>query len=208
MIHTHTQIIIDTIKKKGFKSYLEIGVHVPEHNHYLIPCQFKVGVDPNPNSRATFTGTSDEFFKEIIEDYYDGEPDSNIWFDAIFIDGLHWSEQVKKDFDNSLACLNEGGIIFIHDTDPKEERFSVYPRKEPRRWNGDVMKFIAHLPSYSCIDWRTPNWEANGLTVVKRSTRVAYDPPYGGMSIDWKTFREHREEILQLCSKEEFDKWI
>lgn len=192
-METHTSLLNEVIAKKGFISYLEIGVHVPANNFDLIKCKFKIGVDPN--GRANFTGTSDEYFKHNKQS-----------FDCIFIDGLHWSEQVRKDFENSLQCLNDGGVIFIHDTDPKEERFSVYPRQEPRRWNGDVFKFISTLSSYEGIDWRTPDIEANGITVIKRNTRVAYDPPF--KDIDWQTFRNNRKQLLQLCTKEEFDKWI
>jgi hypothetical protein len=195
----HTDLINYVIKKKGFKSYLEIGVHRPEHNHHLIDCQFKIGCDPNPDSRASFTGMSDEFFNLWVKTGYPPQ------FDIVFIDGLHWSEQVKRDFENCLSIMTDG-IILIHDTDPKEERFSVYPRKEPRRWNGDVFKFIAQLPSYSGIDWRTPDVDANGLTVVKRSNRVAYDPPY--KDLDYQTFKENRKEILQLCTRQEFEEWV
>ena len=30
-------------------------------------------------------------------------------FDLIFIDGLHHADQVKRDFENSLRCLNDNG---------------------------------------------------------------------------------------------------
>lgn len=201
-MNAHTELINWVIKEKGFKSFLEIGVHNPAHNHHQINCQFKIGVDPNPESNASFTGTSDEFFEVIIKRGFG----PLIGFDCAFIDGLHWSEQVKNDFENCMNTLNMGGVIFIHDTDPKEEKYSVYPRKEPRRWNGDVMKFIAELPGYSQIDWRTPEVDANGLTVVKRSNRVAFDPPFKGCN--WNTFKENRKDILQLCSLEEFKSWI
>jgi predicted O-methyltransferase YrrM len=42
-------------------------------------------------------------------------------FDIIFIDAYHKYEQVVKDFENSIACLEDRGIIFLHDTDPYSE---------------------------------------------------------------------------------------
>jgi predicted O-methyltransferase YrrM len=36
-------------------------------------------------------------------------------FDIIFIDGDHSYEGVKKDYDNALPLLNEGGYIVFHD---------------------------------------------------------------------------------------------
>ena len=38
-------------------------------------------------------------------------------YDLIFIDGNHNYDFVKQDFDNSLAMLNEGGVIAFHDVD-------------------------------------------------------------------------------------------
>ena len=40
-------------------------------------------------------------------------------FDLIFIDGDHRYEQAKKDLDNSMPCLAEGGIIAYDDADQR-----------------------------------------------------------------------------------------
>lgn len=210
MKEPHTITINHLIHKFNLQSYLELGLHKRENNFDLIKCKFKISVDPLPECLASFTGTSDEFFeyntRARLHNYLGADVDASYSFDIIFIDGLHHSEQVRKDFINSLMCLNDKGFILIHDTDPKEERYAVWPRMEPRRWNGDVFKFITELPGYSQIDWRTPDIDANGLTVVKRSNRVKYESPFKGC--DWKTFNENRKQILQLCSKEEFEQWI
>ena len=44
------------------------------------------------------------FFLKIIENLI-----------VYFIDGLHENDQVCKDLENSLNCINENGIIFLHD---------------------------------------------------------------------------------------------
>lgn len=203
----HTELINYVIEKKGFKSYLEIGVHKPEHNFDLIKCQFKIGVDPNPQSKANFTGTSDEFFQTIISEFpLDGYKQPDIFFDCIFIDGLHWSEQVKKDFENSLACLNEGGVILIHDTDPKTEEYASWPRNAPRRWNGDVYKFMYELRKMNGVDYATPDIDANGITVVKENFGVINiglnaEPSY-------QHFVKERKYLLNLCTLNEFKEWL
>jgi len=58
-----------------------------------------------------YQGTSDEFFNI----YY------HLKWDLVFIDGCHDAEQVLKDITNSLACLNEHGLIVCHDTYPPSE---------------------------------------------------------------------------------------
>lgn len=205
---THTPLIQYAIDKIGAKSYLEIGINNPDNNFNQIKCQFKIGVDPNPLSKASFTGTSDEFFKMLGEQLplLDTFSVSPPMFDVVFIDGLHWWIQVVNDFNNALRYLKSGGVIIIHDTDPKEERFAVYPRVERGRWNGDVYKFIARLPMYGKIDWRTPETDPNGLTLVKKSEREMQEPAYN--DCDYKTFKENRKEILNLCTWEQLKEWL
>lgn len=191
----HTPFIQYAIDKIGARSYLEIGINNPAKNFDLIKCQFKIGVDPNPLSKASFTGTSDEFFRV-----------NEIMFDVIFIDGLHYSDQVERDFYFSGEMLRPGGVIIIHDTDPKEERFAVYPREQRGRWNGDVYKFITKLPEIDAWSWRTPENDPNGLTFVKRWAMEKVEPKY--KDCDWKTFKENRKEILNLCTWEELKQWL
>lgn len=212
----HTSIINEIIRLKGFTSYLEIGINDPSKNFDLINCKFRVGVDPAPTAKANFFGTSDEFFDSMnvqknlvtkcgaisLMGYESLNP--VIRYDCILIDGLHHADQVKKDFENSLSCLNEGGIILIHDTNPAEERFTAVPRKERGRWNGDVWKFITELYNYP-VEWRTVKEDANGLTVVKIGNGST-PPPEGER--DWAYFTQHKEAFLNLCSFEELKQWI
>ena len=88
---TRTEIIQVLINKTNGKNYLEIGMG-PGTNFSQIQCENKVCVDPTPTVPVTFTLTSDEFFKQNKDK-----------FDVVFIDGLHWSEQVYKDIINKLG---------------------------------------------------------------------------------------------------------
>ena len=80
--------------------------------------------------------TSDEFFEE-----------NQRTFDLIFIDGLHLAEQVLRDVYNSLAVLNSGGALLLHDCNPVDERAQTrnVDLAEGSTWNGDTWKVIAFL---------------------------------------------------------------
>jgi glycosyltransferase involved in cell wall biosynthesis len=140
---TRDSIINKFLKDK--ESYLEIGVEYGT-SFKNIDMENKVGVDPDPKFEddRLIKKTSDDFFKENTQK-----------FDIIFIDGMHQSDYVLRDFNNSMESLNEGGIIFMDDVLPANEREQykipikhVYENgilkyKEP--WTGDVWKFIYYL---------------------------------------------------------------
>lgn len=136
------EIINKIIKKNSYERYLEIGCFKDE-NFNKINITYKVGVDPV--SGGTVRKTSDEYFKNNKE-----------YFDIIFIDGLHYFDQVKKDIENSLDFLNTKGIIIVHDCLPSKIRDQMIPRAH-EKWNGDVWKAIVefrtkdHLDVYTCF---------------------------------------------------------
>jgi hypothetical protein len=159
------EVIQSIIDKKKTCSYLEIGVS-DGFNFFRIKARKKFAVDPyfrfsktrrrlwmikNPYNLGTkyFEVTSDDFFSRI---------DRKLKFDLIFIDGLHTYEQSLKDVFNSLAHLNERGLIIIHDCNPPheaaanpveagldEETSGISGR--PGEWCGDVWKTICYLRS-------------------------------------------------------------
>ena len=134
-------IVQEIINIKKYNSYLEIGTF---HDELFgnIKCKKKVGVDPV--SGGTIRKTSDQFFKENIDT-----------FDCIFIDGLHYYSQVKKDIQNSLKVLNPNGIILLHDCLPNNYFEQAVPRCQIT-WNGDVWKAIVeqrvqeNTDTYTC----------------------------------------------------------
>lgn len=98
-------------------SYLELGYENLENvgNNFKQVDGFKsqISVDMN-NHNATYTMTTDEFFK--INKHK---------FDIIYIDAGHTYEQVLLDYNNSVKALNEGGVIFIHDLFPPNIEFTI-----------------------------------------------------------------------------------
>jgi len=166
------EIIQNIIEKKRYKKYLEIGCFDDElFNH--IKCEKKVGVDPV--SGGTIRATSDLFFKNNNEN-----------FDCVFIDGLHEYYQVKKDIENSLKFLNEGGIILLHDCLPN----SYYEQATPRCqwvWNGDVWKAIVEYRKSQDLDVYTCYADFGIGVILKRPNQNLLEYPkndYANLSFE------------------------
>lgn len=165
------------------KSYLEIGVFDRNKNFNKIKIGKKTCVDPDPNAKADFIQTSDAFFAANRET-----------FDVIFIDGLHEAEQVKRDFDNALNCLNENGFIVMHDCNPQNKQMTELPGYE-NQWCGDVYLFAVTLSEYSGIDFRTVDMDY-GCTVVWKDKGKTGKPLL--YSINWEVFDKNRKQLLRL----------
>lgn len=128
---TRTEILNTLIKRFNYKTYLEVGVSDPSKNFDLIECRMKISVDPN--GRACFTGTSDEFFAE-----------NKLNFDLVFIDGLHEEQQVTKDIDNALNCINDNGTVVLHDCLPLSEE-QQSETHNGSVWVGTVWRSLAKI---------------------------------------------------------------
>lgn len=162
MITHHTQLLNALIEKYNLKSYLEIGVQNPANNFDKIKADYKEGVDPEVVRYSIQTMTSDSYF-DILPNYTK--------FDLIFIDGLHTADQVKRDFENSLRCLNDNGFIVIHDVLPENEAGTIVPR-ETKQWWGDVYKWAMNISQYAGIGYKTFSIDNGCMLVWKDSSRV------------------------------------
>ena len=191
---TRTEIIQGLINKINGKRYLEIGMG-PGTNFLQIKCEYKVCVDPTPTVPVTYELTSDAFFEQ-----------NNEMFDIVFIDGLHWSEQVYKDIVNSLNVLNEGGYIICHDMNPHLEFIQRYPQAIPEsEWTGDCWKAWVKLKT-----------ERNDLNML------VVDSDYGcGViskgkqklikvkeELTWELLEKNRIKLLNLVSIDKFKKML
>src|SRR5262245_59645274 len=134
----HTEVIQHYINAKGAKSYLEIGLG-DLTNFHAIECEFKQGVDPDnekalPEATAAgivFRMSADAFFRLHDEDH--GK------YDIIILDGLHHADQLQRDIEGALSCLDKGGVIIVHDINPVNEEMTIVPR-QTKQWTGDVYK--------------------------------------------------------------------
>ena len=145
-------LIKKVIKTHNFKSYLEIGCD-DDYSFKKIDVPEKIGVDPY--SGGNFKGTSDQFFSQNKKK-----------FDCIYIDGLHEYDQVCKDLENSLNCVNEKGIIFLHDALPANVHQQAVPRYKVV-WNGDVWKSIVNYRTREDCDIVTCKID-HGVSIVRK----------------------------------------
>ena len=140
----HRHEVINLLTNKD-DIYLEIGI---EYGFNFKNVNFinKEGVDPDPKFDTDLIKiqTSDEYFSIAQE-----------LKDVIFIDGMHQSEYVLRDLNNSIRILRENGKIFLDDIIPSNyyEQMKI-PRKhfyekgilkygEP--WTGDVWKVMYYI---------------------------------------------------------------
>jgi glycosyltransferase involved in cell wall biosynthesis len=165
--------------------YLEIGIEYGinfENVHFTK----KEGVDPDPKCYAVDTiakkihvQTSDEYFSEKDVDEKD----------VIFIDGMHQSEYVLRDINNSIRILSYGGKLFMDDIIPSSyyEQLKI-PRKhyyekgilkygEP--WTGDVWKVLYYMlihfsDSFDLSYYHHPNYRGIAFIQIKDKFEIEY----------------------------------
>jgi len=176
---TRLKIINYYLNKSNTKKYLEIGC---DKNLIFnkVRTNFKIGVDPvrGGNRRCT----SDFFFKN-----------NNIFFDVIFIDGLHEYTQIRKDLKNSLKFLNKNGIIIIHDLIPRNWLEEHVPRLTST-WCGDIWKI-----SYEIIKSKNLIFELLmvdfGVGIVKKVNNNYYLPKLDFCKKKFNYFYENYKKL-------------
>ena len=183
------EIVSEIIKKKKFSTYLEIGCFDNQlFNQINID---KTGVDPFKGGNIKLK--SDQFFKINKKKY-----------DCIFIDGLHTYEQVKKDIVNSINCLNENGIIFIHDCLPN----NVYEQNVPRStyiWNGDVWKAIVEMRTKEDFQTYTINADYGiGVILKKKNQNLLKINETNFKKLKFKDFFYNYKKWMNIIEYEEF----
>jgi glycosyltransferase involved in cell wall biosynthesis len=181
--------------------YLEIGVEYGE-TFNNIHFSHKIGVDPDPkfqmeNSEVLKIMTSDEFFENNPESF----------FDVIFIDGMHQSEFVIRDINNSIQYLNNNGKIFIDDIIPisYNEQLKIPSKhyyekgilKYGEPWTGDVWKVMFYILKHHSIDieftyFNNKNYRGVGLLQIKNKFEIKSESLNEINSYDyWSDFNEY-----------------
>ena len=178
------QLINFLIKDRGYQSYLEIGCK-GDATFSRVECESKTGVDPI--SGGTHRMASDWFFSQNEET-----------FDLVFVDGLHLSEQVLKDVDASLAVLNSGGVVLIHDCLP-QTRDQQWRDMVRGPWTGDVWKAAVILRQRSDIDVAVygNDWGI-GVVIPRKNTDLLKVEG----RLTWGTLQDNRQEWLRLMDEE------
>ena len=201
-IRNHTQLLNYLVEKYNLKSYLEIGTQRSENNFIKINADFKVGVDPEPVTIV------DGIVKMKSDDYFKSRDENKIHqrtFDLVFIDGLHHADQVKRDFENSLRCLNDGGFIVIHDTLPEDESTTHVPR-DSKIWHGDVYKFAMGLGAYDGIKFYTINMDCGCTVVWKEGT--SNHARFYATDTSFDNYLACRKQTLRIIQPDEIEKYF
>lgn len=196
MEQLRTKIMTEVVNHFNFKSYLEIGVRHKDSVFNKIPCEFKFCVDKDPAAQPDYCGTSDAFFEQKFERKWD----------VVFIDAWHIADQVYRDLMNSLSHLNEGGVIFLHDTLPTKYEFTYETGNCQTAWKviPYVLKYHPELRACTLPD----SSEGLGVVVKAKEKRTnlleeSFNPFYDYCRMDENRIKS--QNIIQY--KELFD-WI
>lgn len=177
------EIIQNLIAKNKYKSYCEIG----SQNSFCfnrITCSTKRSVDPDPNAKATYQLTSDDYFASYPKPY-----------DLIFIDGWHSAEQLERDICNASSHLTKKGCIVIHDLNPELEIQTLIPRVN-KQWVGTCYKaFVGFRERYpDTIAYCHPeDW---GVGAVFPNGQI-FEPGFIS-DITFEEFMKNKEHLLNF----------
>lgn len=148
---TIMQTFINTYSSK---TYLEIGVY-DCINFFQMDAPIKIAVDPFIRKPEGYKESNQELFFELESDTFFKNEEKRLQdsgLDVVLVDGLHTYEQSLNDVLNSLKYLNDGGLIVMHDCNPKNKASAHRNMKEAVKlpgftggWMGDVYKSILWL---------------------------------------------------------------
>lgn len=193
-------LVRELIAGRGYTRYLEIGCRDDETFATVDAPELKVGVDPV--SGGTHRMTSDDFFAQNTDT-----------FDIVFIDGLHEHRQVVRDVENSLAVLRPGGVIVMHDCNPRDQHEAAFPFSPVGHWNGNTWRAFVDIRMRSDVDAAVGHFDHGCGVVVKRPTTKplvvvgANGDPIGGGDVPFAQFDEHRELMLRLMPAGDLLRW-
>ena len=178
------EVINRLILARNYRRYLEIGCQY-DISFNAVEAPEKVGVDPV--SGGTHRMTSDAFFAT------DPKP-----FDIVLVDGDHHHDQVFRDLTNSLAWLNPGGVVVMHDCLPTDDRF------ESLELCGTVWRAFAWCRQSPFLEAFTGDFDL-GVGIVRGSLNSA-PISLGGRSMDeltWTDFVTNRTAWMRPLSEDE-----
>lgn len=139
----YLDVLADLHQQLDPRLYLEIGIR---HGRSLRLARCPaVAIDPQPEADPLpptvqlHTCTSDDFFF-----FHANAAAGRGGFDLAFIDGMHLSDFVLRDFMHVEALMAPGGCIVIDDVLPNHP-VQAQRDRQSRVWTGDVWRFGALL---------------------------------------------------------------
>mgnify|MGYP003676305803 CR=1 FL=1 len=135
---------LNLLEDNGVKDMLQIGLGHWASTHFVLSLLLDhiTTIEYDEEFIERYKLEMDESFETVTQgDSTIAHADLNKQFDAIFIDGNHSYEYVKKDLENYYPLVKEGGIIALHDALFEGERYGT-----PRvlRESGMDWNMIAH----------------------------------------------------------------
>jgi hypothetical protein len=95
-----------------------------KHNRFCYHVEYsKSGVENMKNTNGYF-GSMSKIFNMKSDEFFEQEYLQNK-IALAFIDGDHSYEQVSRDYYNTIKHMEKGGYIFLHDTCPPNESWTV-----------------------------------------------------------------------------------
>lgn len=197
-MHFKHELINYIIEKKKFDSYLELGLGVNRETFDYIKCDYKIGVDNNPATKPDFLTTTDEFFKQNLLACGCCLDMKKEKIDCIFIDAYHEYSQVNKDFFNSLAVLNHGGIIFMHDVGPLLEKDTLQ--------TASGTAYLSWMDIRRMVDLNTFTYQFNdgdiiGIVIPGKNQRPLTEIPVHS----WTYYNNNKDILLNKKTLDEID---
>mgnify|MGYP003137834580 CR=1 FL=1 len=154
IVNSHPQVtqqvreeLVDFLKLllgNNTKTMLQIGLGHWASTHFILSLllEHMTTIEYDSEFIDRYRPEMDEEFETVIcGDSTLAHEDIEGHFDAVFIDGNHSYEYVKKDLENYLPKVKEGGIIALHDVNFEGDRYG-----SPRvlRESGHNWNFISH----------------------------------------------------------------
>lgn len=209
-----TELINLLLHKIGYKKkYLEIGLNNPNDNYFNVQCAYKECVDPYTYIECDYSDADTSFDREYVKEHvltYQMTSDdffrqNTKKYDVIFIDGLHIAEQVVRDIQNSLVCLNENGYIIVHDCLPICEEHQLEDRQSVT-WNGSTWKALPNLSMIDGVTFRIVEMD-EGCAIIQKYKDDLDFSKYKASDLEYNevfTNNRIRNSILHVISPYEF----
>lgn len=181
-------------------TYFEIGCQYGYSLRYA-RCE-SIAVDPKFSIRQQlsfptrlYRCTSDQFFASYDLTTLFGGP-----LDFAFIDGMHLSENVLRDFYNVEHHCHPGSIIALHDVYPADMSWTTRER-QTSQWTGDVYKAVLFLlEQRPDLDIKVVDLDKIGVALVTKVNPKAEplpaDPDLCGYTVSSRSALTDRYTIV------------
>jgi predicted O-methyltransferase YrrM len=131
---------LELLMKNNTKTMLQIGLGHWASTHFILSLllEHMTTIEYNSEFIDRYKPEMDEDFETVIcGDSTLVHEDLHEQFDAVFIDGNHSYEYVKKDLENYLPKVRKGGIIALHDVNFEGDRYGSPKvlRESGFKWN-------------------------------------------------------------------------